>query len=173
MRLAYADPPYVGLAKKRYGDHPDYAGEVDHEALIADLVGYDGWALSASAASLRFLMPLCPSEVRVAAWCKTWAASRPGVGARPAWEPVIFRAARKSAHNEVWDWLACAPQMKSAIVGQKPPQFCRWLFRLLGAAQEDSLADLFPGSGAVARQWLKFQSQGELPFTPNERRRSA
>ena len=173
MRLAYADPPYVGLAKARYGEHRDYAGEVDHEALIAQLTGYDGWALSASPGSLVLILPMCPPGVRVAAWCKTWAASRPGVGARPAWEPVIFRAARRSKHNEVWDWLACAPQMMSEIVGQKPPQFCRWLFRLIGAAQEDSLDDLFPGSGAVGRAWAKYQSQGELPFTPNERRRSA
>lgn len=30
MRIAYADPPYPGQARKHYGQHPDYAGEVDH-----------------------------------------------------------------------------------------------------------------------------------------------
>jgi len=47
VRFAYADPPYPGQSKKHYGDHPDYAGEVDHPALIAQLVAEypDGWAL--------------------------------------------------------------------------------------------------------------------------------
>lgn len=46
MKFAYADPPYIGQAKRLYGDHPDFAGEVDHAALIVDLLRYDGWALS-------------------------------------------------------------------------------------------------------------------------------
>lgn len=69
MRLAYADPPYPGRAHL-YEGHPDYAGEVDHEALIEHLNGwkrYDGWALSTSAAALRELLPLCPPDVRVLA----------------------------------------------------------------------------------------------------------
>lgn len=36
-RIAYADPPYPGMSRRYYGDHPDYAGEVDHEQLIASL----------------------------------------------------------------------------------------------------------------------------------------
>lgn len=43
MRLAYADPPYPGCAAL-YKDHPDYAGEVDHAALLRTLQdNYDGW----------------------------------------------------------------------------------------------------------------------------------
>lgn len=45
-RFAYADPPYPGQSAKHYGDHPDFAGEVDHDELIERLLGYDGWALS-------------------------------------------------------------------------------------------------------------------------------
>lgn len=30
LRVTVADPPYPGQSKKHYGDHPDYAGEVDH-----------------------------------------------------------------------------------------------------------------------------------------------
>ena len=33
MRIGYADPPYIGCAHL-YHDHPDYAGEVDHVALV-------------------------------------------------------------------------------------------------------------------------------------------
>jgi len=37
LSMAYADPPYPGQAKRHYGDHPDYAGEVDLGALIERL----------------------------------------------------------------------------------------------------------------------------------------
>ena len=69
VRVAFADPPYVGQAAKHYRHHPDYAGEVDHAVLIARLVqDYpDGWALSASSPSLRIILPMCPADVRVAA----------------------------------------------------------------------------------------------------------
>lgn len=71
MRLAYADPPYPGLARRYYGREPTYAGEVDHAALIASLeASYDGWALSTSARALRDLLPLCPPEARVCSWTK-------------------------------------------------------------------------------------------------------
>ena len=59
LRLAYADPPYPGKARL-YRDHPDYAGEVDHAALLARLAGYDGWALSTSAEALPAMLALCP-----------------------------------------------------------------------------------------------------------------
>jgi hypothetical protein len=36
VKIAYADPPYPGQAKKHYGDHPDYAGEVDHPRSSVD-----------------------------------------------------------------------------------------------------------------------------------------
>ena len=51
LRLAYADPPYPGKAWL-YRDHPDYGGEVDNAELVGRLAGYDGWALSTSAAAL-------------------------------------------------------------------------------------------------------------------------
>ena len=81
LRMAYADPPYVGLAKKHYADHADYAGEVDHVALIARLErDYpDGWSLSASSVSLRYLLPLCPEAVRVVAWIKPFGAYKRNV----------------------------------------------------------------------------------------------
>src|SRR4051812_47824709 len=48
LRMAYADPPYIGQSKKHYGDHEDYAGEVDHGEMVEMLVrDYpDGWAIS-------------------------------------------------------------------------------------------------------------------------------
>src|SRR3954469_12856448 len=71
MRFAYADPPYVGQAKKHYNHDPNCA-EVDHRELVARLVVQypDGWALSLSSPSLRQILALCPADVRVMAWVK-------------------------------------------------------------------------------------------------------
>ncbi len=94
MRLAYADPPYPGRSARYYRDHPDFAGEVDHAALIASLAAYDGWALSTSADALRDVLPLCPSGVRVAAWHRGERPHRTARGPLSAWEPVIYLGGR-------------------------------------------------------------------------------
>jgi hypothetical protein len=76
MRFAYADPPYPGQAKRIYGRHSDYAGEVDHAQLVARLVDDypDGWALSTGASMLQGVIALCPPKVRVMAWVKPMSA---------------------------------------------------------------------------------------------------
>lgn len=69
MRFVYAGPPYMGQAKRHYGDHPDYAEEVEHAELITRMVAdYDGWALSLSVKSLPAIMRLCPVDVLTLAW---------------------------------------------------------------------------------------------------------
>lgn len=88
-RLAYADPPYPGLSRKYYADHPDYAGEVDYTALVEQLAGYDGWALSTSAAALPTVLEVCPDGVRVAAWHRGAYPHGAPAGPLSAWEPVI------------------------------------------------------------------------------------
>lgn len=109
LRLAYADPPYPGLAGY-YEGHPDYAGEVDHAELIRRLCsGYDGWALSTSAASLQLVLSLCPPDVRVASWHRGERPTR-SHGPLNGWEPVIFRGGRLDADlspvdaRQVTDW---------------------------------------------------------------------
>jgi len=166
VRLAYADPPYPGRAHL-YADHPDYAGEVDHRALIRNLQQYDGWALSTSAAALRDLLPLCPADARVLAWVKH--------SITVSWEPVIVRSARPV--RDVRDWIHVEPEAfqwrpkpDTYVIGQKPVPFCEWLFRWLGAEPNDSLADLFPGSGAVGAAWDRWTSQPPLVPFPSERR---
>jgi hypothetical protein len=165
VRLAYADPPYPGCAHL-YEDHPDYAGEVDHEALIGRLVEYDGWALSTSAAALRDLLPLCPPDVRVVAWVKHTVTV--------SWEPVIVHPARRPEGVRDWihvepDSYQWRPKPDSYVIGQKPAPFCRWLFGWLGATPDDTLEDLFPGSGQVRRMWDEFCAQPSLLTVPNER----
>ncbi len=86
MRIAYADPPYVGQAKKRYG-----VPEIDVPWLFHQLEGYDGWALSASSPYLKYILSLCPDSARVMAWVKPFAIFKPNVNPAYAWEPVIVK----------------------------------------------------------------------------------
>lgn len=159
MRLAYADPPYPGQARKHYRDQPICA-EVDHEYLIKYLTQFDGFALSTNPGALRDLLPLCPPDVRVGAWCKSFAAFKkapPGADTAcisPAytWEPVIFRCARVH-HVACRDHLVEPISMQAGLPGAKPPAFSRWIFDLLGAAEGDEFTDVFPGSGVVGLAW--------------------
>lgn len=175
LRLAYADPPYPGKSRL-YREHPDYAGEVDHQALVARLVAEfpDGWALSTSAAALRDVLPSCPPGARVAAWFR---GERPGRSWAPlsAWEPVIYmggRALLSDVDERRVDALlhVARPRMTDPgrVVGAKPAAFCWWLFDLLGALPGDELVDLFPGSGGVARAWALYNAP--VPDHPSSRR---
>lgn len=165
MRLAYADPPYPGQAKRHYGDHPDYDGEVDHVELVERLAGYDGWALSTSMVALRDVLPLTPREAVVAVWVNN-NAEPPGARRLPhhyCWEPVIVSPARlRPDVKNAWIGPPHTAYFGGKIVGQKHPTMIRWLFALMGAAPGDDLDDLFPGSGAVTKAWETWSRQGQL-----------
>lgn len=176
VRIAYADPPYIGQAKRHYGNHPDYAGEVDHGALVIRLVDEfpDGWALSCSSPSLRYLLPRCPDDVRIGAWVKPFHILKRGVRPSYGWEPVLFRGGRNPpavAHpppvkggraTTPRDWVAASVTLRRGMVGAKPDEFCFWLFDLLGMHTDDELVDLFPGSGAVTRAWQRWCNERPL-----------
>lgn len=172
IRIAYADPPYIGQAKKYYRKHPDYAGEVDHAALIERLVAEfpDGWALSLSAKSLQIILAMCPPDVRVMAWVKPMTPMLPGIRLQYGWEPVIMRGGRQgkhvTGHSMVRDWLSWSPfdvmfgrRKPGHVIGRKPERFCHWLFECLGLGPEDEVVDLFPGSGAVGQTWERWSAQ--------------
>lgn len=121
MRLAIADPPYLGRAAVWYGDgmgksqlsqqyggtarmksvrpadnHP-LAHEWDcidrHEELVHALIdNYDGWAIAMAHDNLRTYLPLVPAMVPLRIAIWTKPQSMPG-GARVvnAYEPVIVR----------------------------------------------------------------------------------
>jgi mRNA-degrading endonuclease RelE of RelBE toxin-antitoxin system len=162
LRLAYADPPYPGLARRYYRDHPDFAGEVDHGELLSRLQRYDGWAQSTSVRALPMVLARCVAqglEVRVAAWFR---GARSHALARivTAWEPVVYAGGRRIglAGPTVTDALVgVVPRRRTtlptAVIGDKPPEFCRWVFELLGAGRGDTLDDLYPGSGMVSWAW--------------------
>lgn len=179
MKLAYADPPYLGMGKKMYADHPEHAvydAVEGHAALIARLVDEfpDGWALSLSVPSLRYLLPLCPDDVRIGAWTKGWCSWKPGVGVAYAWEPVIWRGGRQTTKERAtgWtmrDWMTCNVTTGRAMQGAKPDLFCRWVFDLLGARPDDELVDIFPGTGAVTAAWEKYRGQPALALASDDR----
>jgi hypothetical protein len=161
--FAYADPPYIGQSKKHYEDHPDYAGEVDHEHLIDRLTLYDGWALSLSSPTLKQILNLCPDDVRVMAWVKPFAAFKRNVRVAYAWEPVIVKVAeRMEGAIPTRDFVSCPITMKRGLTGAKPDAFCFWLFNAMGMRPEDDLVDMFHGSGAVSRAWDSWRAQGTL-----------
>lgn len=161
MRFAYADPPYIGQARKHYGKEATYAGEVDHAQLVVSLAAYDGWALSASSPSLRVVLPLCPPDTRIAAWVKPFAVFKPGVNPAYAWEPVLFRGGRKRERSEATtrDWVSAPITLRRGLAGAKPAAFCFWLFGLVGLQEGDELVDLFPGTGAVTAAWDMYRRQ--------------
>lgn len=158
MRFAYADPPYLGQARKHYG--PD-AREVNHRLLIAHLAEFDGWALSLSEPSLRTILPMTPKEARVCAWVKPFAAFKKGVTQAYAWEPVICKPVRPRPVEEptVRNWVSVPITLQRGVSGAKPDAFSRWLFEFAGLTADDEFIDLFPGSGAVTRAWEAWRSQ--------------
>lgn len=166
-RFAYADPPYPGQAKKHYEAHPDYAGEVDHEALITRLtVDYpDGWALSTNPGCLHWLLPLCPKH-RLLAWVKPFAAWKRNHWPAYAWETVVMVGGRScyGQRQTPRDYLAEPITLRRGVSGAKPLAFCLWLFDCFGCLPGDELVDLFPGSGAVGWAWDAFCAQVPLPF---------
>jgi len=178
LRLAYADPPYPGKSYL-YRDQVTYLGEVNIPDLLSLLATYDGWALSTSAAGAPAVLAECVSRrvtVRFAVWVKT---PRPHNEARilNAFEVLVFHGGRPMLSSRypqdssldrqetpalrVTDVLAgvnsrIRPTLPGACIGMKPPAFCTWVFKLLGALPGDTLDDLYPGSGIVTRCWLDY-----------------
>jgi hypothetical protein len=175
LRFAFADPPYPGQARRHYGAHEDYGGEVDHRELV-DRLARDyphGWVLCTGARMLPDVLPLCPAGIRVLAWCKPMTPMKPGVSVDFGWEPVLLWGGRRRARRApmVRDWLLLSPEQwtfkaggapKGAVIGMKPRAFCHWLFDCLGARGGDTMDDIFPGSGAVGRAWEEYSAQPDL-----------
>ena len=180
MRLAIADPPYLGRAALWYGGkgrakqgtagracgrgdlavefHPDaheWDNPTKHHELLASLEDhYDGWAVAASAKTLHRIAPAIPDRARVAVWQITNAIPD-GSRVRSTWEPVIVRVPdgrRAYGTGHVIPDVLTAPHPKTDFVDAKPDAWTRWVLDMLGYQPgDDEVVDLFPGSGAVAR----------------------
>ena len=172
MKIAYADPPYIGCAHL-YRGHPDYAGEVDHAALIERLEhDYDGWILHAAATpeSVAVLAPLVrETGARWMAWVKGFAAFKRNVPVAYAWEPVIVKPACKPVVSKrlvLRDWIECPITLRRGLTGAKPEAVCHWCFETVAARPDDTLDDLLPGTGAVAEAWRTWRLKFALPNDP-------
>jgi hypothetical protein len=177
VRFAYADPPYLGTARHRYGRFHDRAADYDdpenHRALIHRLHDEfpDGWALSASMNSLWDLLPMIPKrwKCRIAAWCAPFGALSAREFPRRCWEPVLFCGGRARSPQDPSppDFLVANKQCaapghrgmnhhtvhEKVFPGRKPDDFCYWVFELLNMRGDDEFMDLFPGTGRVTRAW--------------------
>ena len=166
MKFAYADPPYIGQAKKHYSDDPRCA-EVNHVQLVDKLVAEypDGWALSCSSPSLRQILsqPNIPNTARIMAWVKPFAVFKPNVNPAYAWEPVIVCGGRKRGRElpTVRDWVSANITLKKGLSGAKPPTFVNWLFSVLNVQVGDTLDDLFPGTGIVIEMFNQLQERSQ------------
>lgn len=166
MRLAYADPPYLGCCRLYDHYHPDGRcwDELEtHRLLLSRLVREyrDGWALSCSSPSLRTLLPLCPPDVRVGAWVKPFHTYKRGVRPAYAWEPLIYRGGQNpptvkhpppvkgGKSTTPKDFVSANITLQKGLTGAKPEAFCRWVLELLNVRAGDELIDLFPGTNSM------------------------
>lgn len=176
MKIGYADPPYPGCAHM-YKDHPDYAGEVDHRALVERLMDeFDGWVLHTHVPGLRMMERehILPGgdEIRICQWVKPFAAFKRNVPVGYASEPVIVKAARKPVVSKrltpLRDFFTSETvreniAMKRGLTGAKPEAVVHWALEVVAARPDDELHDLFPGTGAVTSAWLSWCGKFTLP----------
>lgn len=173
MKMAYADPPYLGCALKFYGD-PTYDKIEAHAALIQQLEREypDGWAYSLSSSSL---IPMTEAGVfkgveglRIGSWVKPFHAYKKGVRPAYAWEPVIYKGGRnKNPPVPLKGGKAITPKdfvsanitLKKGLTGAKPEAFWFWLFDILGLQPNDEFVDIFPGTGGGDRHWDIFKTR--------------
>jgi hypothetical protein len=170
MRLAIADPPYLGRADRWYGAGRGHRGGLGrataheaaaewdnpatHQALVAQLeADYDGWVIAASADSLATYLPVCPPDVRVMVWHKGNAIPS-GSRISNQWEPVIAKVPEgrrgRTVGSAVSDVLTAGISYRHNFVGSKPYPWTHWVLEVLGYQEdEDEVHDLFAGSGAV------------------------
>jgi hypothetical protein len=165
MRFAYADPPYLGCCRLYAHHHPDGLcwDDLDtHRALLKRLTADypDGWALSCHTPSLRHLLPLCPTDVRIGAWVKPFHAYKKGVRPAYAWEPVLYRGGRNvnppvplkgGKAITPKDFVSANITLKKGLTGAKPEPVCSWVLDLLGYQAGDELDDLYPGTEVMGR----------------------
>lgn len=171
MRLAIADPPYLGRANRWYGSgrghqggrgradhHPD-AGDWDrvdtHLELLHHLESdFDGWAYAAAPDYERALLPAIPIGARRLIWHRGNAVPS-GARLRSTYEIVIVKVPEgRTAHGTglaVDDVLHAGIDTHTKFAGAKPPAWTRWVLAVLGHdPAADEVTDLFGGSGAVA-----------------------
>ena len=103
------------------------------------------------------------------AWVKGFAAFKRNVPVAYAWEPVIVKPARKPVVSKrlvLRDWIECPITLRRGLTGAKPEVVAHWAFETVAARPDDTLDDLFPGTGAVAEAWRTWRLKFALPGDP-------
>ena len=124
-----------------------------HRQLMADLTAeFDGWAIATTPDAVAMVYPPLPRGVKLLAWTKTTALPT-GHRIGSTWEAVILyppKGRRKAAgQRQAKDVLRCAPAARG-FIGAKPAAWTHWVLDALGyAPEDDTVTDLFPGSGSV------------------------
>ncbi len=162
-RLAYADPPYLGCARRLYGRHHADAARWDdraaHLGLLAELDSgaWHGWAYSCLPRDLEWVLPAVPGA-RVGVWAKPFCAWKPYQRVAQAWEPVVYRPVASRAtvaagehYLRVRDYVSAPMTMRRQLPGAKPERFARWVLDLLGYREGDELRDWFPGTSVLSQ----------------------
>ena len=171
MRIAIADPPYLGRARRWYGvggrgsgggvhradEHPaaaDWDNPEAHTQLVARLLeDFDAWAIAAAPSSLALYLAAVPGNTRVMVWHRRNAVPS-GARVRSCWEPVLVNTPRRAYGsglpvNDVLD----APAPTDGFAGSKPARWTRWVLDAIGYdAETDTVSDLFNGTGRVGAE---------------------
>lgn len=169
MRLAIADPPYLGRAARWYGagrGHSAGRGRADnhvdahawdvaarHIDLVRELdATYDGWAIALTPDSLPLYLAHAPEGVRTVMWQRGNAIPN-GSRIRGVWEPALVSvpaARRRHGTGPAVDDVLVAAITPGGFAGRKPEAWTHWILALLGYdPAADDVDDLFPGSGSV------------------------
>jgi hypothetical protein len=170
LKMAYADPPYLGCAKILYGEYHRRAGDYDklvtHIKLVKKLMREypDGWALSLLTSTLPLLWPYFPKKIHIGAWVKRYGPFKKNVNPAYFWEPVVFYGGRPRGDKKkyIYDWVCAQVVTGPFFPGRKPDEFSFWVFEMLGMEAGDKFIDLFPGSKAVGKAWQMFSRQAKL-----------
>ena len=172
--MCIADPPYLGRAKRWYGqggcgdgngrnqadNHPDaylWDDPQTHKDLVQQLEKeFDGWAIAMTVHSLSTYLNVVETDsrngIRVCVWNKPSAITS-GNRITNHWEPVLVRVPDKRKGWQVGermsDVLTCNPPRVN-FRGAKPQEWTEWVLNLMGYSDGDEIVDMFHGSGSVA-----------------------
>ena len=184
LRMAIADPPYLGTAKRFYAkegeayekgleyksngnDDAHLWDDVEaHKELLESLQdNFDSFAIAMNVHSLPIYLkkvkPSSDSGFRVCSWIKTNSAPS-GSRIRNGWEAVLIynhptRRSQQSGTRTRDYLIANAP--REGFIGQKPYEWTEWVLELLGYKEGDGIADLFIGSGSVTSALIELDAE--------------
>ena len=123
-----ADPPYIGCPKRYPGKT-----EVDTPSYVRLCPQFpDRSALCCSSPKLTVVLRHCwEEEVRVLAWVKPFAVSRPTSGSRLPGSQ-LYSMGDVSPGGPRSRLASRGQSVKGGLFGAKPDEFCRWILDSLG-----------------------------------------